>query len=226
MRIARLQFLECFQHALRAGFIWLLDCAGDIQMHGRRLIQAAQRCFSGEQRWATCFALVGMVALAEAFPRVRLVESRTRFDVWSDALTLVIKTISLAGVQVASLRRWGDRIVVTTASGETEILLTEDEPMRGVARLWFQCPGCRKRCRHIYLPELQCRSCLALEAAQHDDQWTNISRVRWLRRRRGELQRRRARSWQLSEQLAREEATLAVNLGRFITKAAKGVRGG
>jgi len=101
---------------------------------------------------------------------MRLVECRARLDVCSDALTPGVKTISAAGVQVASLCRWGDRIVVTTASGETEILLIEDEPMRGVVRLWFQCPRCQRRCRHIYLPELQCRSCLALEyAAQHDD---------------------------------------------------------
>jgi len=50
--------------------------------------------------------------------------------------------------------------------------------------------------------------------------------VKWLRRRRGEPQRRRARYWRLSEQLAKEEATLAVNVGRFVTKAAKGMRNG
>jgi hypothetical protein len=48
-------------------------------------------------------------------------------------------------------------------------------------------------------------------AVQHCSQWSNIARIAWLKRLRGEPQSRRARYWRLSEQIAKEEAKLAVD---------------
>ena len=126
---------------------------------------------------------------------------------------------------MAQLRSASDRIMVTTNAGETAIQLTWDEPMNRSPRLWWQCPSCRKRCRHLYLPELQCRRCLALEhSVQQCSQRSNIARIAWLKRLRGEPQSRRARYWRLSEQIAKEEAKLAVGLRRF-ARAVEDVHG-
>jgi hypothetical protein len=37
-----------------------------------------------------------------------------------------------------------------------------------LGRPWFECPGCGRRCKHIYLDELVCRICCRLDyASQH-----------------------------------------------------------
>ncbi len=49
------------------------------------------------------------------------------------------------------------------------IELAYDEPMQGhghgkpVARPWFFCPKCGRRCRHIYLAQMACRICAKLD---------------------------------------------------------------
>ena len=170
-------------------------------------------------------------AHGKPFPSSRIVELRARIDVWelqrSRGLIPGAETvISANGERVAQLRTLSaNRIMVTTDRGETAILLTWDQPMHRCPRFWFQCPSCQKRCRHIYLPELQCRLCLALEhRCRHVLQLSNAARIAWLKRLRGMPQRRSRRYWRLSEQIAREEATLAVGLRRF-TKAAEHIHG-
>ena len=106
------------------------------------------------------FTLTNHPTPAEPFPQSRLVERRVRLDCWeiqrSRGLVPGAETvISANGKRVAQLRSASDRIMVTTNAGETAIQLTWDEPMNRSPRLWWQCPSCRKRCRHLYLPELQ-----------------------------------------------------------------------
>jgi hypothetical protein len=47
--------------------------------------------------------------------------------------------------------------------GGTHVLLRWDEPMPGVGRPGFECPVCRRRCRHLYLRQLACRRCCGLD---------------------------------------------------------------
>jgi len=166
------------------------------------------------------------------FPSLRLVERRARIDCWAlqraGALTPGAEAvITVNGERVAQLRALsGDRIIATIDGGETAIPLTWDMPMHRCPRLWFQCPSCHKRCRHVYLPELRCRRCLALEySVQHLVQHSNAPRIAQLKRLRGNPQRRRARYWRLSVQIAQEEAKLAVSLRRF-NAAVEDVRDG
>jgi len=50
---------------------------------------------------------------------------------------------------------------------------------------------------------------------RHVRQLSNIARIAQLKRLRGSPQRRRARYWRLSVQIAQDEAKLAANLHRF-----------
>jgi len=165
------------------------------------------------------------------FPLSRLVELRARFDVWelqrAGGLAPGAETvISANGARVAHIRSLSDdRIMATTDGGETEISLCADQPMSGVPRLWFECPACQKRCRHLYLPELRCSLCLALEHSSRHVWPSNAGRIARLKRRRGEPQRRRARYWRLSKRIARGVAKLAIGLRRFNT-AVENVRNG
>jgi hypothetical protein len=51
-------------------------------------------------------------------------------------------------------------------------------------RVWFRCPNCSQRCRHLYLPELACRKCCKLDyASRHTHRSVpGLHRIRWLRR--------------------------------------------
>jgi hypothetical protein len=104
------------------------------------------------------------------FAASRLVENRVRLDVWelqkAGALALGAETaIRVQGNPVGCFRGLpGGGVSVELAGLKREILLLEDMPMANVPRLWFQCPACEKRCRHIYLPELGCRLCLVASA--------------------------------------------------------------
>jgi hypothetical protein len=178
------------------------------------------------------FTLISHPTSAKPFPETRLVERRVRLDVWelqrSRGLVPGSNTvISVNGECVARLHTLSaDRIMVTTDGGETAIMLTWDTPMHPCLRLWFQCSACQKRCRHLYLPELRCRSCLALQySIQHLLQHSNTPRIARLKRLRGKPQRRRARYWRLSKRISLEEARLAGDLRRF-NKAVEGVRDG
>jgi len=159
-------------------------------------------------------------AHGKPFPLSRLVELRARFDVWelqrAGGLSPGAETvISANGVRVATLHALSDQISAVTDEGETEISLVEDQPMSGVPRLWFECPACQKRCRHLYLPELRCRLCLALEHSSRHVWPSNAGRIARLKRLSGNPQRRRGRYWRLSARIARGVAKLAVSLRRF-----------
>jgi hypothetical protein len=74
------------------------------------------------------------------------------------------------------------------AAGRLEIRV--DGIPIGLARtdwnlVWFLCPQCSKRRRHIYLPELACRRCLGLDwSSRHRHRSVpNLARLKWLRRR-------------------------------------------
>jgi hypothetical protein len=71
--------------------------------------------------------------------------------------------------------------------GGNPILIVWDEPMPGVARPWFECPRCARRCRHIFLEELACRKCLRLDYASRHlyRQTSGVHRVARLRRKLG-----------------------------------------
>jgi hypothetical protein len=62
-----------------------------------------------------------------------------------------------------------------------------DEPMEGVGRPWFECPMCRRRCRHLHLRRLACRRCSQLDySSRHMHRSVpGLHRVVYLRRRIG-----------------------------------------
>jgi len=170
-----------------------------------------------------------------SFPSQNFVENRARLDIWilqrAGALTPgATTTIEVNGEPVGCLRAEpGSRILVELAGQKRVLGLVQDTPMPDVPRLWFECPACRKRCRHVYLPELACRGCLQLEhAVRHrfrDAAACRLARVarlrRWLGvdpRPFGELpppKRRRGRYWRLAAQIAAEEVQLLASMRRF-----------
>ena len=147
----------------------------------------------------------GSLHPAEPFPSRKIVENRQRLCVWSlqraSALTPgAVTTLSIERHPVAYLRaEAGPRLWV----GETEVQLTFDMPMANVPRYWFECPGCSKRCRHLYLPELRCRTCLGMDyACRHA----------------GREYRRRSASW-LDKVVDRQERRMLAETRRFAEKA-------
>jgi hypothetical protein len=51
-------------------------------------------------------------------------------------------------------------------------------------RSWFECPKCGRRCRHLYLGQLACRTCCGLDySSRHVARWAPGVRsvVRWRR---------------------------------------------
>src|SRR5215469_15956392 len=118
------------------------------------------------------------------FPPQNLVENRPRIDVWllqrAGALALGAETtITVNDVPVGYVRGLGDgRVVVEFAGQKRGVELVQDEPMPNVPRLWFECPACQRRCRHLYLPEVECRTRLALEhAVRHSSRWGRVARI-------------------------------------------------
>jgi len=68
------------------------------------------------------------------------------------------------------------------------VALVWDSPMPGVERPWFVCPGCGRRCRHLYLrASIACRRCHGLDyAVRHLRRQTpGVGRVERLRRKLG-----------------------------------------
>src|SRR5262245_29989231 len=49
---------------------------------------------------------------------------------------------------------------------------------------WFLCPGCSRRCRHLYVPEFTCRICCHLDYSSRHVSRTvpGLHRITWLRR--------------------------------------------
>jgi hypothetical protein len=71
----------------------------------------------------------------------------------------------------------------------TCVALAWDVPMEGVERPWFVCPGCGRRCRHMYLRDtIGCRQCHRLDyASRHLRRQTpGVGRVERLRRKLGD----------------------------------------
>ena len=133
--------------------------------------------------------------VGNSFPPQNFVENRARLDVWmlqrAGALTPGATTaITVNGTDVGYLRAGPVlRVLVALAALKREVLLVFDMPMANVPRFWFECPACRKRKRHLYLPEVACRTCLQLDhAVRHTFRGTMTCRIariarlrRWLR---------------------------------------------
>jgi hypothetical protein len=175
------------------------------------------------------------------FPLSRLVETRARLDVWlsqrAGALTPGARTtITVNGIPVACLRAFpGSRISIERQGQKREVLLVEDMSIANVPRLWFECPACGKRCRHIYLPEVACRTCLALDhACRHQLRRLRVARIVRLRRWLGTDERPfaaiprpqgRKQRWQrLTMQLAQEERKLLDRMRKFVAAIEKEAR--
>jgi len=49
---------------------------------------------------------------------------------------------------------------------------------------WFLCPGCSRRCRHLYVPEFTCRICCRLDYSSRHVSRTvpGVHRITWFRR--------------------------------------------
>ena len=116
-----------------------------------------------------------------------------------------------------------------------------DEPMPRVGRPWFECPGCNRRSRHLYLrAPIACRRCHGLDyAGRHLGQQTpTVGRVERLRRKLGGCDTRpfarlparikpgrsRARHKQLVALIRAEEAKLVEQLGGIVCDLERRIR--
>jgi hypothetical protein len=99
-------------------------------------------------------------------PGNRLVEANPRVDIWelhrSGALTEGALTEPTWGEKGCRLAAQAPNLLVDG----NPILVVWDEPMAGVGRPWFECPLCKRRCRHLYLRQLVCRRCCLLNCSQ------------------------------------------------------------
>jgi len=123
------------------------------------------------------------------FPGDRLVEANARADIWT-----LLRCGALVE-ETATELRWGEQRYVLARRGPNllldgnPILVVWDEPMPGVGRPWFECPVCKRRCRHLYLRDpIACRTCHRLDhASRHLHRQTPaVHRVERLRRRLGD----------------------------------------
>src|SRR5215470_7596086 len=114
-----------------------------------------------------------------------------------------------------------------------------DEPMEGVARPWFECPRCGRRCRHVYLLDpIACRRCHRLDYASRHlyRQTPAVHRVARLRKKLGAdpqafapmPERRRGRSRAYHERLVAmihaEEQALVEHLGTIVHDLRRRIR--
>ena len=186
-----------------------------------------------------------MLADRTPFPANRLVEHRVRLDIWqlhrARALIPGAETaFTIGGRTGGYLRPIHPRQVLSSFAGVERVIgLLQDEDLPGVPRIWFECPSCRRRARHLYIPELQCRRCLRLEhrvrhAGRFGDsgRFGNLGSIAGARRRLNvdeqpfapipRPQRRRARYWRLAQQIAEQEDKLLRGVQRFVEAAEKG----
>jgi hypothetical protein len=123
------------------------------------------------------------------FPLDFLVEANLRLDVW-----MLARCGALVEGTVTRLA-WGDyggcqlaRRTPDIWIDGTRVAIVWDEPMPGVARPWWECPVCGRRCRHVYLRDvIACRMCHRLEnASRHLQRQTpGVGKVERLRRKLG-----------------------------------------
>jgi hypothetical protein len=120
------------------------------------------------------------------------------------------------------------------------VALAWDVPMEGIERVWFVCPACGRRCRHLYLRDsIACRRCHRLDyAVRHLRRQTpGVGRVERLRRKLGDCElkpfaplppRRRGRSKALHNALVArildEEAALLDHLGGVVRDLSRRIR--
>jgi hypothetical protein len=113
------------------------------------------------------------------FPADRLVEAHARLDV----IELYRGSVLLEGVETTVRVAEKDSLLAIHASN-----LLVDGTCVGIiwdhyGRPWFSCPRCSRRRRHIYMPEIACRTCLSLDYAvrhvhQHLPAVHRITRLR------------------------------------------------
>ena len=120
------------------------------------------------------------------------------------------------------------------------MLLSWDEMIPGVGRCWFECPVCKRHCRHLYLRKpIACRRCHHLDySSRHLRRQTpGVGRVERLRRKLGDCDtrpftplperrrgRRRALHEKLVERIHDEEAKLLEHLGGVVHDLERRVR--
>ena len=64
----------------------------------------------------------------------------------------------VGGARDVLVRRTPDLLV-----NGNRVPIVWNEPLPRVGQPWFKCQRCRRRCKHIYLDELACRTCLHLD---------------------------------------------------------------
>jgi hypothetical protein len=122
----------------------------------------------------------------------------------------------------------------------TLVPIVWDTPMEGVARPWFACPVCGRRCRHVYLLDsIGCKTCCRLDhVSRHLRRQTpGVGRVERLRRRLGNCDtrpfaplpaRRPGRSKAYHERMVamiqNEEAKLVEHLGGIVRDLQRRIR--
>jgi hypothetical protein len=122
------------------------------------------------------------------FPGDRLVEANLRLDIWDllqrGALTEDALTELKWGEKGCQLARHGPNLIVDGSP----VPIMWDEPMEGVGCPWFECPSCKRRCRHLYLRQLACRRCCWLDySSRHLRRQTpGVGRIERLRRKLGD----------------------------------------
>jgi len=129
-----------------------------------------------------CFGLHDGCQLPRV-PLDRLIECRARLDVVMllrlGALTEGVETKLQVGKTPYRLATHTPNLLVD--GNHVPVVWTD------WALPWFECPRCRRRCRHIFLDELACRKCLRLDyASRHLRRQTpGVGRVERLRRKLG-----------------------------------------
>jgi len=135
-----------------------------------------------------CFGLRDDPHLSH-FPGDRLVEANPRVEIWE-----LHRSGALVDGAITELW-WGDhmgrRLAARTPDllfGGTRVPVIWDEPMEGVGRPWFECPLCKRRCKHLYFRQLACRRCCRLDYSSRHlrRQIPGVGRVERLRRRLGD----------------------------------------
>ena len=120
-------------------------------------------------------------------PAGRLVENRARLDAFK------LHSIGAFVEGAVTELRWGDRGY--QLARETPDILVDGVRVPVVwdeqARPWFECLACGRRCKHLYLDEITCRTCCRLDyACRHLHRTVpGLHHIRRLRRRIGVDQR-------------------------------------
>ena len=174
------------------------------------------------------------------FPGDLIVEANPRLDIW-----MLLQCGALLEGETTQFQ-WGEKgclVAFCTPDiwiGGTRVGVVWDEPMPNVRRPWFKCPGCNRRCRHVYLRDMiACRQCHALQhGVRHLRRQTpGVGRVERLRRKLGGCdvrpfaplpprRRGRARAYhqKLVAMIHAEEAKLIGHLGSVVHDLKRRIR--